>query len=381
MPSDEYLDREQSQIKHFALGKYLEVAALILGHSKNVAYIDCCAGPWNARTVDLSDTSFGIATGALAAAHKSLASKGKNSSFRALLIESAPEPYRQLKSFADHARFPGLTVTAKNWDFSQRLGEIIEFARAPRTFPFTFIDPKGWKLAQLNVIRPLLELNPGEVLINLMSSFVTRFVNDANLDFTQLLGPGFSQVRELTGADQEDEVVRRYCDAIRRVGHFPYVCALPIMKADSDAFHFHLIYATRHPLGVKKFKEVERRAEQQTEVIRAEKQQKKREQMSGIRDLFAPEVRYHETRYQRLQEKNKTLAQNAVFNLISARQSVSYDDCWAEAMQYAAVFESDLRSWLLAWEFQERIQISGRKSASERLKTGSHHQILLRARS
>jgi hypothetical protein len=210
-----------------------------------------------------------------------------------------------------------------------------------------------------------------------MSSFVTRFVNDANQDFTDLLGANFAEVRDLEGADQEDEVVRRYCEAIRNVGEFRYACALPVMKANQDSFHFHLIYATRHSKGVEKFKEVERGAARQTAIIRAEKQQRKREKRSGNLDLFDPEVRYRETRYQRLEGKNKGLAGTAVMTLIKSRGSVSYDECWAEAMQFAAVYESDLRGWLSTWESQSQVRIAGRKTPTEVLKISSGHVISL----
>lgn len=377
MSSDEYSDREQSQIKHFALGLYLNVAARILGKSRDIAYIDCCAGPWKSQTPDYRDTSFGVALHALHQAREFLRSKGKSPNFRMLLIEDRPDAFAKLKAFAGQTSVPETTVRAEKWDFTEHLDEIVGFGRRPPAFPFVFIDPTGWKLAQLNVIMPILQLNPGEVLINLMSSFITRFVNDANQDFTNLLGARFAELRDLQGEEQEDEVVRRYCEAIRQVGGFRYVCALPVMKADRDSFQFHLIYATRHPRGVQKFKEVERRAAQQTLVIRAEKQQKKREERSGNLDLFTPEVRYKETRYQRLKGKNKGLAGNAVMNLIKTRDKVSYDECWAEAMQFAAVYESDLRGWLTTWELQGEVGVTGRQMPTEVLKIGAGHVISL----
>jgi three-Cys-motif partner protein len=377
MSSDEYSDREQSQIKHFALGLYLNVAARILGQSRDIAYVDCCAGPWKSETPDYRDTSFGVALRALRDARVFLRSKGKNPKFRMLLIEDDPGAFAKLKAFAGQTSVPETTIRAEKWDFTEHLDEIVEFARQPPAFPFVFIDPTGWKLAQLNVIKPILQLNPGEVLINLMSSFITRFVNDAHQDFTNLLGAKFAELRDLHGEEQEDEVVRRYCEAIRQVGGFRYVCALPVMKADRDSFQFHLIYATRHLKGVEKFKEVERRAARQTEVIRAEKQQKKREKRSRNLDLFTPEIRYQETRYQRLKGKNKGLAGSAVMNLIKTRDSLSYDECWAEAMQFAAVYESDLRGWLAAAESQNLVRIAGRKTSAEVLKIRANHTISL----
>jgi three-Cys-motif partner protein len=375
MASDGYVDREQSQIKHLALAKYLDVAARIIGQSRDIAYIDCCAGPWGSQTPDYSDTSFGVAIDALRKAREFLLSQGRNPKFRVLLIEKDPAAFAKLKVFAEAAGSPGITVRAENWDFTEHIDEILAFAREGRAFPFAFIDPKGWKLARINVIRPLLQLEPGEALVNLMSSFVTRFVNDENQDFTNLLGENFEEVRNLEGSDQEDEVVHRYCEAVRKVGRFRFMCALPVMKPDQDAFHFHLIYATRHPLGVEKFKEVEKTAERQTEIIRGSKQQRHREQRSGTPDLFPPEVLYRETRYQRLREKNNRLAEAAVLNLIRTRKRVDYKECWAEALQFATVHQNDLRGWLSAWELQGLIRVEGRKKATEKLSRSGTYTI------
>jgi hypothetical protein len=64
-------------------------------------------------------------------------------------------------------------------------------------------------------------------------------------------------------------------------------------------------------------------------------------------------------------------------NLIKTRDSLSYDECWAEAMQFAAVYESDLRGWLAAAESQNLVRIAGRKTSTEVLKIRANHTISL----
>jgi hypothetical protein len=75
---------------------------------------------------------------------------------------------------------------------------------------------------------------------------------------------------------------------VKREGDFAYVCALPVMKPDSDAFNFYLIYATRHAKGVKVFKSVERRTEERTHVLRADVQKRQRQEKTGNLELFLP---------------------------------------------------------------------------------------------
>jgi hypothetical protein len=48
---------------------------------------------------------------------------------------------------------------------------------------------------------PLLKLKPGGVAINLISSFITRYVNDSATDLSDLLGEDFPELRSLTGTE------------------------------------------------------------------------------------------------------------------------------------------------------------------------------------
>jgi hypothetical protein len=210
-----------------------------------------------------------------------------------------------------------------------------------------------------------------------MSSFITRFVNDTATDLSDLLGEDFPELRSLSGTELEFAVVRKYCDLIKREGEFPYVCALPVMKPDSDSFNFYLIYATRHPKGVEVFKSVEKRTEEQTHVVRADVQLRQRQQKTGNFELFAAPVLYRERKYQQLAEDNRVRAKKWVWDLLTASNEVSYDDCWAEALQFRAVYQTDLREWLTEWEKAVKLYVKGRKKPTEVLKRGWGHSLLL----
>jgi three-Cys-motif partner protein len=372
--NDEYTEREQSGIKHFVLQHYLEAATRIIGSSWNgFSYVDCCAGPWESRTSDFGDTSFGIAVGILKKANEFLRSRGRTPQFRALLIEEKPEPFKQLAAFASHSSDKHIQVKAQNWDFREHTSEIIQFVANPSSFGFIFIDPTGWTPAEISGLGPLLRIRPSEVLINFMSTFIVRFLNDPATNMDEILGPDYRDMRILGYEEREDEAVRRYCELIRKQGDFRYVCALPIMKPDQDAIHFYLIYGTRSAEGVRVFKDVERRTEKETAVVRATLQQSKRANL----DLFTPDVLYkREERYRRLSARSKENAKKALDSLMSGRESVPYDECWAEALQFPAVYEADLREWLKNKEDNGSIRIDGRKRPNEVLKRESNHIIV-----
>jgi three-Cys-motif partner protein len=375
MTESGYQDREQSEIKHYALKLYLEAAARILGSAWDLKYIDCCAGPWNSSKSDYSDTSFGIALKVLRETREELSRRNRTPRIACLFIELTDIAFSQLELFAKAEDSAAIRVHARKWDFTERISDIVRYCSSPRTFPFILIDPKGWKLAGISQISPLLKLEPGEVVINLMSSFITRFVNDGVTDFSDLLGEDFPELRNLSGSELEFAVVRKYCDLIKREGHFKYVCALPVMKPDSDSFNFYLIYATRHAKGVEVFKSVEKRTEEQTHVVRANVQQRQRQEKTSNLELFGSDVLYREQKYQQLAADNRRRAQQRVFELLQTKITVSYDDCWAEALQYSSVYYTDLRSWIDVWEKDGTVTVQGRKSVAEVLKRECGHSL------
>lgn len=365
---DEYEGREQSKIKHFALGKYLEPATRIIGSGwAGFTYVDCCAGPWESQSGNFSDTSFGLSVSVLKESQRWLAGRGRGTKFRALLIEQKPEPFKELARFAAEATGEQVQVEARNWDFLKHTSEIIRYVANPRSFSFIFVDPTGWTPADAGKLAPLLRIRPGEILINFMSAFIVRFLNDPATNMESILGPDYRSLRDLGHEEQEDEAVRRYCDLIRKEGGFDYVCALPVMKGDRDEINFYLIYGTRNAKGVDVFKQVEKKTEQETALVRALRQQSKRSNL----DLFGPDVLYRrEERYRRLASRRRLDATKALQRLLLDRKTVSYDDCWAEALQFPTFYESDLRGWLERAESAGEIRIDGKTRKDELLRRG-----------
>ena len=302
-----------------------------------------------------------------------LHSQNKSPRFKALLIERSAGPYKQLAAFAESVSDGNVHVEAHHWDFRERTSEIIRFVTSQPSFAFIFVDPTGWTQAEIDALEPLLRINPGEVLINLMSYHILRFLHDEATNMDKILGSDYREIRSLSHEEIEDEVVRRYCDSIRRQGDFRYVCALPVMKPDQDAINFFLIYGTRNAKGVEVFKQVERQTERETELVRAKLQQDKR----PILDLFSSDVLYkREERYRRLSARSKDNAKSALDSLISERGEVLYEDCWAETLQFPTVYETDLREWLKASEDLGLIRVNGRKRPNEVLKRESGHVIV-----
>ena len=350
MTSEFYEDREQTQVKHQILVRYLSAFVPIVGTwASDIVYIDCLAGPWKETDPNMKDTSFSRAIEVLRDTRRVLQDRGNNPTMRCLLIEKDSQSFRKLKGFCDTIN--DLEVTPENWDFTAHTGDIIHFVKSRnKSFPFIFIDPKGWKPLADDLINPILKLEPSEVLINLMTSWVTRFLSDESKHFERLLGPDLPRLRLLQGQEQEEELVRCYAAKVARAGNFNYTCTLPVMKADQDAFHFYMIYATRHPRGVEVFKETERFVIPFMHETRANAQERRRLAQSGQLSFLSAEAHYREHRFTEFQLRNLAMAKNQLLAMLQNADQVPYDEAWYTVMQHSAVTDRDLKDWLADWK-------------------------------
>lgn len=343
--NDFYYDREQTQVKHRVLERYLQAFAPIIGSKyEEIVYVDCMAGPWQSKDEALSDTSFHTALSVF----RECRNRSRCKRVRALLIENDPTRYRLLKAYAE--RVNDLEIVTQPWDFNDHVGDVVSFAKQSKnSFPFIFIDPTGWSEVRIDRIRPILQLNPGEVLINFMSSWVKRFLDDPTKPFQELLGADVARLRTLQGEELDDELVNSYAAEVKRAGRFGFTCAIPILMPNRDAIHYHLIYGTRHFKGLEVFKKAEEVAIPFMHECRAAAQRRRDEAGSGQGFLLTPEETYQERRFRSFNERRRQNARAEVLQLLNRVKSVSYQALFEEAMQYSTVIEKDLRQWLDDW--------------------------------
>ncbi|MGB8888526.1 MAG: three-Cys-motif partner protein TcmP [Candidatus Korobacteraceae bacterium] len=344
-----YLGREQTFVKHHLLKDYLAALANIVGQEySSVTYVDCFSGPWKAASQKYQDTSFGIAIEELKKARNQLRTQfNRNVSMRCFFIEKNERAYHELNEFLQIAREPGVELEAKNGRFEDLVPEIIEFVnQSPGTFPFFFIDPKGWRAISIGVIKSLLMTHPGEVLINLMTSHLHRFVKTQNQ--SELFGSAeyVERLRGLSGQDLDDEIVAIYSEKLRTVGCYEYVCAAVILRSNIDVPHYRLIYGTRHQLGLTKFKEAEKRAMNLMEPARSQAKLRKFEKRTGQSEMFGGNETLGSKFYVELRDRYVARSRSKVFEILSSKKRVPYDTLWKAALANPLVFESDLKGWL-----------------------------------
>ena len=378
---DPYQGREQTAVKHFILERYLERFAHIIGsHWSTLTYIDCFSGPWQAQSEGLRDTSFSIALRQLRAARDTYKQKGRRIKLRCLFLEKDSDAYARLKAFAEQVT--DAEIRTINSPFEDAIPELVKFARAggKDSFPFVFIDPKGWSGIAIRTIEPLVRLQPGEVLINFMTDPIRRFVESpqesTQQSFEDLFGTTKYQdrLRGLRGQELEDAVIALYSESLREVGNFEYVCSAAILYPEIDKTYFNLLYASRHFRGAQVFKEAEQKASQFMENQRAKAAARKRERQSGNLPLFAGSATEKTRHLEGLRKLYLRQAQGSLLSAFQNEKRIEYDRAFADCVRFPLVWERDLKGWVKEWS-RQKLDVVGLGPTERTPKLGKGHYL------
>lgn len=380
-----YRDREQSYVKHVILRKYLERFAYIIGSwADSITYVDGFSGPWQARSEDLSDTSFAIAIQELRKARQHLLeTRNKQVSLRCFFVEADNSAFERLRTFRQPIE--DVEIQIANSEFETAIPDICSFIKQPtgKKFAFILVDPKGWDGFSMTAMSKLLELPYVEVLVNFMTSFIKRFLESPD-GLTQqqleaLFGNGtFRKVIEgLSGLEREYAAVEAYASNLAQAGSFGYVCKAMVLNPEIDKTHYHLIYATRDPKGVEVFKQAEFKAMKEMNLIRAEVDQRKREQKTQQTELFDAPGAAGWGHYSELRAFFLNKARTEAWDQINRKREIVYDRLWANAMGFPVVWESDLKDWLSRWRKAGKIEVANLKPSERVPKRAVNHRVKL----
>jgi three-Cys-motif partner protein len=378
-----YEGREQTLVKHFILQKYLERFAHIVGSLCDVlTYVDCFSGPWNARSEKFEDSSFAIALTQLRKARDSHSSRGRNIQLRCFFLEKNPAAYAKLREFTDPVT--DAKIETRNATLEESIPDIVDFVRCGgrNAFPFIFIDPTGWTGFEMDTISPLLKLNPGEVLINFVTSHIRRFLDSpqeqTQESFRRMFGSGAfrAKVQGLARQDREDAAVEEYAQTVKTLGGFAHGCRAIVLHPELDRTHFDLIYATRNPKGIEVFKEVEKKAMEVQESARAAAQQRKRVARHGQPELLSSQDLHDSSHYDALRDRYVAKSRSAVHRALQTKPRLLYDEAWTLALTEPMVWESDLKVWIEEWKQEGRLEITGMK-LRQRVPHRNHANFLV----
>ena len=240
-----YIDREQTQAKHFILRGYLQALAFKVLRGWDITYIDGFSGPWESRTDDFSDTSFMIAINVLKDAQdRILKETGQRRRITCFFSENNRAAYDQLVSAVAPYNKPDERFEVQTFcgEFADAIPKIQ--AAIGTACPLIFIDPTGWTGYPFEKIKPIFAYSKCEVLINFMYGHINRFVTSqdeatiASLD-PILGGPGWWDRldKSMSPGPAAEKLFR---ETLQRQGNFTYVISTKIDKSTEDRPHFSL---------------------------------------------------------------------------------------------------------------------------------------------
>lgn len=364
--ADLYYERDQTLVKHFILERYLLRLSLIVGEAfKGVSYIDCFSGPWQVRDDAYQDSSFGIAVNELRKAREKLDERSIPINLSCFFLESDATAYAKLDAYAQSVT--DVICRTMHGRLEEHVNDIVTFVKQQQpAFPFVFIDPTGWTGFPLHVIRPLLKLQPGEVLINYMTWHARRWIeaDQERNNFDLMYGdatwrPEIANLPPDLSSDlRDDTMVRLYAERIKQAGGFAFVVYTPVLHRECDTTHFHLVYATRSDKGLEVFKEVEEKAAEVIEKRRAENAERKRSSAASQLSFLEPTQMHDPVYYTNLRNIYRNRAFDSLTAAIAKTGKLAYRDAWLLALQYPLVWESDLKQWIANWRKSGAVEVT-----------------------
>ena len=147
-------------------------------------------------------------------------------------------------------------------------------------------------MIEIPTLRPLLERNHSEYLINFMYDFILRAHNyePFNEDMKAIFGE-VPVTEEMTPEEKEQILLRKYRERLKSIqpggGDKPRSAYVAVLDPVKDRTKYHLVYLTQHPLGIKVFMEESEKVDIVQKTVRAKTKQERRVDKSGQEEMFS----------------------------------------------------------------------------------------------
>jgi three-Cys-motif partner protein len=365
-PSNYEGGREQAYVKHYLLEKYLSRWGYKIGSKWDpLVFIDGFAGPWESKHAEFADASFGIGIRALEEAITGLlALRQRSIKGVCVFVEKEPKPFAKLDAFAKANSTDCVLAKAFKGRFVDNIEAIDSYVTAVgvNPFKFVFLDQKGWAATPMKQLKPFVKNRSTELLFNLMTSFLTRFVSRDDLAgrYNDLFGRAgvIEKIRSLpkgTG-EREELAVEEYCLSLRTICGFRYVSQAIVMDPTKEKVRYYLAFATNSLHGIKVFKEAEHAASQIQNEVRHTVREKKEGPFLPFDEPMRQSAKVHSLHDGYRRRLRRVVVKSL---LIDAGASVHYGDLYGRAMSLPLVTQSDLDDVLKSLEPNIRLELEG----------------------
>ncbi len=342
----EYAGREQSYLKHSVLREYLTPWGFKLGGAARsirgrttLWYVDTFAGPWGTVAESLDGTSVSIGLEVLATAQTAWRERGNDIDVGAVFVEKNPKSFSKLQALLSDYKGP-VKCHALQGRFGDRTTEIASIIGENPAF--LFIDPTGWRGAEMEHVRKLVSLPRRDVLINVMYNFINRFKNDGRPYIRKSLEDFFGLENDTLPADlSEEELMAFYRRNLKEHCGVRYSADLFIQHPTVDRTWFRLVIGGSNPMVIRLFRDVERKVVgQQSHNVRGAAKRRNREERTGQGelDLLTTGI---DDRYARLNEVGKAAIAEVAAGFLRARGETQWRDLWPQILEDLHVTHSD----------------------------------------
>jgi len=252
------------------LKAYLNAWFRILGMSRRgekILYVDGFAGPGRYR-----NHNEGSPLAAIRAAEKTIQNLGTKfvaAELHCAFIESHAQRFKVLSETVEPFNGkPRIGITRKHCEFVRGIEEIRKDVPEPFRGDgplFVFADPFGSTEIPFSTFAKCMEGETAELLINLDADGIGRIfaAENKNRDaqLTELFGSECWR-EELTAVGDlkklSVQILDLYKKRLRMLPGVKFVWSFA-MRGSKDAINYHLVFATKHPLGMEKMKEAMKR--------------------------------------------------------------------------------------------------------------------------
>ena len=377
----EYKGREQSYLKHRVLDEYLLSWGHKLGsraqHGRlRLCYVDVFAGPWQAKDAQLKDTSIAIGLDALEKAAATWKTKGYSIDLDAFFVEKDPRAFSALRSYLN-GRSSVVRTKAYHGDFGHHVAEIRQQLGADAAF--IFVDPTGWKGAEMHFIAPLLAASKKrDVLVNFMFNHINRFKDD-DRDFLRLQMRDFFGLgdRDLPDGLGEEELFALYRKQLKQQCRIPYAADLAIPHPTIKRTKFRLVVGGNSPTVLELFRDIEKKVMgAEAAKVRERAMAQVVEQKTGQMSLLeAPKAT--DSHYEALHTLGLSLIPKTLIERLVSVGPVTFKDLWPAMLEEHHVTRVELGQLVWVMHLRGEIQLANVKPR-ERTANDLH---LLSARS
>jgi three-Cys-motif partner protein len=344
-----YEGREQALVKHTFLDTYMPAQIpKIVSWANEFTYVDLFAGPWQSQSGDYADTSFGIALRCMIEAKAVQAKLGRTVKMVAHLVEK--DPYNFAELIEAVKRFPEVE-THCYLGIAEANAKTIADRISRRAFRFVVIDPKG--IPDVRAFKCLIKPGNTEVLLNFMFQFANRFASSQGRmpplegwlgGLSDEEGSWRKDFAALKGAEREAAITDRARLALRKMGDYAYAPALTVDETAAERPLYKLIYLSRHPIGLRVFRDAHVKALEAQATYKSAKRQETRRQKTGMEDFFASPTAINPGERSALEISGGVLAgKEAMLDLLAQKPAgLRWKNLWPNVLDACVVTHNQL---------------------------------------